>query len=106
VHAIVDIYKRHKGSADQAEFARAVEDKRKEIEEDRGKLRKALGGKKAGSRNVYVPLRNLSAHGGLSYVLIDRVRLAEGKIVEVVYRGDLLRPLLDELMSQCGLYGR
>ena len=46
-----------------------------------------VGGKKAGSRNVYVPLRNLSAHGGLSYVLIDRVRLAEGKIVEVVYRG-------------------
>jgi len=55
---------------------------------------------------VYVPLRNLSAHGGLSYVLIDRVRLAEGKIVEVVYRRDLLRPLLDGLMRQCGLYGR
>jgi CRISPR-associated protein Csx1 len=103
IYAIVDIHKRHKGRVDQAEFARAVEAKRQEIEEERGKLRKALGGKKAGSKNVYVWLRNLSAHGGLSYILIDKVRLAEGKIDEVVYRRDLLKPLLDELMRQCGL---
>jgi len=103
IYAIVDIHKTHKGRVDQAEFARAVEAKRQEIEEERGKLRKALGGKKAGSKNVYVWLRNLSAHGGLSYILIDRLRLAEGKIDEVVYRRDLLQPLLDELMRQCGL---
>ena len=106
VYAIVDIHKRHKGRIDQAEFARAVKTKRQEIEEDRGKLRKALGGKKAGSKNVYVWLRNLSAHGGLSYILIDKVRLSEGKIVEVVYRRDLLQPLLDELMRQCKLKNR
>jgi hypothetical protein len=80
-----------------------VEAKRQEIEEERGKLRKALGSKKAGGKNVYVWLRNLSAHGGLSYILIDKVRLAEGKIDEVVYSRYLLKPLLDELMSQCGL---
>jgi CRISPR-associated protein Csx1 len=106
VYAIVDIHKRHKGRIDQAEFARAVEAKRQEIEEDRGKLRKALGGKKAGGKNVYVWLRNLSAHGGLSYILIDKVGLSEGKIVEVVYRRDLLQPLLDELMRQCKLKNR
>ncbi|MFZ8839605.1 MAG: CRISPR-associated CARF protein Csx1 [Pyrobaculum sp.] len=106
IYAIVDIHKTHKGRVDQAEFARAVEAKLQEIEEDRGKLRKALGGKKAGGKNVYVWLRNLSAHGGLSYILIDKVRLSEGKIVEVVYRRDLLQPLLDELMRQCKLKNR
>ena len=65
-----------------------------------------MGNKKAGSNNVYVWLRNLSAHGGLSYILIDKVGLSEGKIVEVVYRRDLLQPLLDELMRQCKLKNR
>lgn len=90
-------------SLDKAESLHLVERSRQKMERERAELEAAV---RRAEGNLDRWLRNLSAHGGLSYVLIDRVRLAEGKIVEVVYRRDLLRPLLDELMRQCGLHSR
>lgn len=87
-------------SINETEFSNRVESAQREIEEERARLRDAA---KRAEGNLDRWLRNLSAHGGLSYILIDKVRLAEGKIDEVVYRRDLLQPLLDELMRQCGL---
>jgi CRISPR-associated protein Csx1 len=90
-------------STNDAEFRNRVESAQREIEEERARLRDAA---KRAEGNLDRWLRNLSAHGGLSYILIDKVRLAGGKIVEVVYRRDLLQPLLDELMRQCNLESR
>jgi CRISPR-associated protein Csx1 len=87
-------------SINETEFRNRVESAQREIEEERARLRDAA---KRAEGNLDRWLRNLFAHGGLSYILIDKVRLAGGKIVEVVYRRDLLKPLLDELMRQCGL---
>jgi len=90
-------------STNDAEFRNRVESAQREIEEERTRLWDAA---KRAEGNLDRWLRNLSAHGGLSYILIDKVRLAGGKIVEVVYRRDLLQPLLDELMRQCNLESR
>ena len=87
-------------SINETEFRNCVESLQREIEKERARLRDAA---KRAEGNLDRWLRNLSAHGGLSYILIDKVRLAEGKIDKVVYRWDLLQPLLDELMRQCGL---
>ncbi len=90
-------------SINDTEFRNRVESAQREIEEERARLRDAT---KRAEGNLDRWLRNLSAHGGLSYILIDKVELAEGKIVEVVYRRDLLQPLLDELMRKCKLKNR
>ena len=90
-------------SINETEFRHRVESLQREIEEERAELRDAA---KRAEGNLDRWLRNLSAHGGLSYILIDKVRLAGGKIDEVVYRRDLLQPLLDELMRQCKLKNR
>jgi DNA-binding transcriptional MerR regulator len=87
-------------STNDAEFHNRVESAQREIEEDRARLRDAA---KRAEGNLDRWLRNLFAHGGLSYILIDRMGLAEGKIVKVIYRRDLLQSLLDELMRQCNL---
>ena len=90
-------------SINDTEFRNRVESAQREIEEERARLRDAA---KRAEGNLDRWLRNLSAHGGLSYILIDKVKLAKGKIVEVVYRRDLLQPLLDELMRKCKLKNR
>jgi CRISPR-associated protein Csx1 len=90
-------------SVNVTEFRNRVESAQREIEEERARLRDAA---KRAKRNLDRWLRNLFAHGGLSYILIDKVRLAGGKIDEVVYKRDLLQPLLDELMTQCDLQSR
>ncbi len=100
VKALVELSKE---SINETEFRNRVESLQREIEEERAELRDAA---KRAEGNLDRWLRNLSAHGGLSYILIDRVGLDEGKIVKVVYRRDLLQPLLDELMRQCGLQSR
>jgi len=100
VKALVELSKE---SINETEFRNRVESVQREIEEERARLRDAA---KRAKGNLDRWLRNLSAHGGLSYILIDRVGLAKGKIVEVVYMRDLLKPLLDELMRQCGLQSR
>jgi CRISPR-associated protein Csx1 len=100
VKALVELSKE---SINETEFRNRVESLQREIEEERVRLQDAA---KRAKGNLDRWLRNLSAHGGLSYILIDRVGLSEGKIVEVVYRSDLLKPLLDELMRQCDLQSR
>ncbi len=100
VKALVELSKE---SINETEFRNRVESLQREIEEERVRLRDAA---KRAKGNLDRWLRNLSAHGGLSYILIDRVGLAEGKIVKVIYRRDLLQPLLDELMMQCDLQSR
>jgi hypothetical protein len=99
VKALVELSKE---SINETEFRNRVESAQREIEE-RARLPDAA---KCAKGNLDRWLRNLSAHGGLSYILIDKVGLSEGKIVEVVYRRDLLQPLLDELMRQCKLKNR
>jgi CRISPR-associated protein Csx1 len=90
-------------SINDTEFCNHVESAQREIEKERARLRDAT---ERAEGNLDRWLRNLSAHGGLSYILIDKVKLAKGKIVEVVYRRDLLQPLLDELMRKCKLKNR
>jgi CRISPR-associated protein Csx1 len=90
-------------SINETEFRNRVESAQREIEEERTRLRDVA---KRAEGNLDRWLRNLFAHGGLSYILIDKVELAEGKIVKVIYRRDLLQPLLDELMRQCNLESR
>lgn len=90
-------------SINETEFRNRVESAQREIEEERARLRDAA---KRAKGNLDRWLRNLFAHGGLSYILIDKVELAEGKIVKVIYRWDVLQPLLDELMMQCDLQSR
>jgi CRISPR-associated protein Csx1 len=100
VKALVELSKE---SINETEFRNRVESAQREIKEERTRLRDAA---KCAEGNLDRWLRNLSAHGGLSYILIDKVGLSEGKIVKVVYRRDLLHPLLDELMRQCDLQSR
>jgi len=100
VKALVELSKK---SINETEFRNRVESAQREIEEERARLRDAA---KRAKGNLDRWLRNLFAHGGLSYILIDKVELAEGKIVKVIYRRDLLQPLLDELMMQCDLQSR